>query len=52
MPLQKGSSQKTISANIKKLIAEGYPPKQAIAVALENARDTSRGKRKKRKKRR
>jgi uncharacterized protein YdaT len=51
MPLQSGSSQKTISANIKKLIEEGYPQKQAIAIALENARDASRKKRKKRKKR-
>ena len=52
MPLQTGSSQKTISANIKKLIEEGYPHKQAMAIALENARGDARNKRKKRKKRR
>ena len=51
MPLKKGSSQKTISANIKQLIEEGYPPKQAMAIALENARGDARNKRKKRKKR-
>tara|TARA_R100001132_G_scaffold12243_1_gene11391 strand:+ start:524 stop:682 length:159 start_codon:yes stop_codon:yes gene_type:complete len=52
MPLESGSSQKTISANIKKLIEEGYPQKQAMAIALENARNVSRKKRKKRKKNR
>jgi|TARA_R100001086_G_scaffold228695_1_gene148276 uncharacterized protein YoaH (UPF0181 family) len=37
MPLQKGSSDKTISANIKKLMAEGYPQRQAIAIAMSQA---------------
>lgn len=38
MPLKAGSSNKTKSANIKKLAHEGYPLKQAVAIALETAR--------------
>lgn len=37
MPLKKGSSDKVVSSNIKKLMDEGYPQKQAIAISLENA---------------
>ena len=38
MPMKPGTSKKVISANISKLIREGYPKKQAIAIAMQNAR--------------
>lgn len=37
MPLQSGSSDETIKANIRKLVSEGYPVKQAVAIAYKNA---------------
>lgn len=37
MPLKAGKSKKAVSANIRTLIKEGKPQKQAIAIALQKA---------------
>lgn len=50
MPLKKGVSKKTISSNIATLRHEGYKPKQAVAIALSEARKSGAKIPKKRKK--
>lgn len=39
MPLKEGESREAVSQNIKKLVEEGYPQKQAVAIALNKSRD-------------
>jgi hypothetical protein len=40
MPLSKGKSPATVSANIRELKASGRPQAQSVAIALNTARKT------------
>jgi hypothetical protein len=45
MPLKSGSSQNVISKNIRKMMKEGYPQRQAVAASLTSARKGRKPKR-------
>ena len=42
MPLKEGDSDQVVSDNISKLVSEGYPRDQAVAIALSNKRKTKK----------
>jgi hypothetical protein len=44
MPLKKGTSPKTFSANVKAEVEAGKPVKQAVAIAYSKKRETQRKK--------
>lgn len=42
MPLMKSTSKKAFSKNVKKEIAAGKPPKQAVAIAYATKRQAAK----------
>ena len=51
MPLKQGSSQRTISSNIRTEMRAGRPHKQAVAIALNTARTAKKPSRKRKSRR-
>jgi hypothetical protein len=45
MPLQRGSSRKVISNNIRREVRAGVPQRQAVAIALNKAGKSRKSKR-------
>ena len=43
MTLKSGKSNKDVSANIRTLKKEGYPQKQSVAIALQKAGKSNKG---------
>jgi hypothetical protein len=50
MPIKKGSSQKTVSQNIRELVSSGKPHDQAVAIALDAKKEALKAWKKSRKK--
>lgn len=46
MPLKSGSSEKTVSSNVKTEMGAGKSQKQSVAIALSKARESKGGKQK------
>lgn len=46
MPLRKGKSREAVSENIRTEVQAGKPQRQAVAIALSEARRKPKGKRK------
>lgn len=46
MPLKTGTSKEVIDYNIKELIDSGYKQRQAVAIAMDNAKKKKKKKKK------